>query len=174
MIVATTLYPLYDFARTIGGDNVNTTTLLLPPGMEAHSFEPKPDDAIRITNADMFVYTNEYMEPWAVNFVKGLNSGNVALVDSSKGIKFLKAGVEEDAEDEHENHYSTEARPSQGKRPAGTGGTFRPHSTKLPSTHLESAILLLSGILSTALNQGENSYETCDPLHPVSAPIQRL
>ncbi len=115
MIVVTTLYPLYDFARTIGGDKVNAT-LLLPPGMEAHSFEPKPDDAIRVTNADMFIYTNEYMEPWAVNFVKGLNSGNVSLVDSSKGIKFLKAGVEED---EHENH--------DGKAHNHHAGSMDPH-----------------------------------------------
>ena len=102
MIVVTTLFPLYDFARTIGGDKVSAT-LLLPPGMEAHSFEPKPDDAIRVTNADMFIFTNEYMEPWAVNFVKGLNTGNIALVDSSKGITFLKSGVEEEPENTHES-----------------------------------------------------------------------
>ena len=95
--VVTTLFPLYDFARIIGGDKVDAT-LLLPPGMEAHTFEPKPEDAVRVAKADLFIYTNEYMEPWAINFVKGLNSGNVAQVDSSKGITFLKAGVEEEDE----------------------------------------------------------------------------
>jgi zinc transport system substrate-binding protein len=97
IIVVTTLFPLYDFARIIGGNKVDAS-LLLPPGMEAHTFEPKPEDAIRVTKADLFIYTNEYMEPWAVNFVKGLNSGNVVLVDSSRGITFLKAGAEEEAE----------------------------------------------------------------------------
>lgn len=107
LTIVTTLFPLYDFARIIGGDKVNSS-LLLPPGMEAHSFEPKPDDAVRVTNADLFIYTNEYMEPWAVNFVKGLSNGNVGLVDSSKGVTFLKAGVDEDAhQDQHgkEHHH---------------------------------------------------------------------
>ena len=100
MVVVTTLFPLYDFARTIGGDKADVS-LILPPGVEAHAFEPKPEDAARITRADLFVFTNEYMEPWAVKFVKGLNAGNVALVDSSRGVAFLKAGPEEEGEDGH-------------------------------------------------------------------------
>ena len=100
LTVVTTLFPLYDFVRTIGGDKVDAS-LLLPPGMEAHSFEPKPDDAMRVSKADLFVFTNEYMEPWAVKFVKGLNSGSTTLVDSSKGVTFLKEGAEEDEEDGH-------------------------------------------------------------------------
>jgi zinc transport system substrate-binding protein len=107
LVVVTTLFPLYDFARTIGGDKVNAT-LLLPPGMEAHTFEPKPEDAIRVANADLFIYTNEYMEPWAVTFVNGLNSGNVVQVDSSKGITLLKTGVEEEAESAGDSHGGKE------------------------------------------------------------------
>ena len=107
LAVVTTLFPLYEFARNIGGNKVDAN-LILPPGMEAHTFEPKPEDAIRVTKADLFIYTNEYMEPWAVKFVQGLNSGNIALVDSSKGVKFLKAGAEEDDENEHEKHTGKE------------------------------------------------------------------
>ena len=103
MVVVTTLFPLYDFARTVGGDKADVS-LILPPGVEAHAFEPKPEDAARVTKADLFVFTNEFMEPWAVKFVKGLNTGNVALVDSSKGVTFLKAGAEEDGENGHEGH----------------------------------------------------------------------
>ncbi len=101
LIVVTTLYPLYDFARTIGGDKADVS-LLLPPGVEAHAFSPKPEDAVRVTKADLFVFTNEFMEPWAVKFVKGLNVGTVALIDSSRGVTFLKAGEEEE-EGEHDH-----------------------------------------------------------------------
>jgi len=103
VVVVTTLFPLYDFARTIGGDKVDVS-LILPPGVEAHAFEPKPEDAARVTKADLFIFTNELMEPWAVKFVKGLNAGNIALVDSSKGVTFLKSGAEEEGEDEHDAH----------------------------------------------------------------------
>lgn len=103
LIVVTTLFPLYDFARTIGGDKADVS-LILPPGVEAHAFEPKPEDAARVTKADLFVFTNEFMEPWAVKFVKGLNAGNIVLVDSSKGVTFLKAGAKEEGEDGHDDH----------------------------------------------------------------------
>ena len=103
MVVVTTLYPLYDFTRAIGGDKTEVN-LILPPGVEAHAFEPKPEDAARVTKADLFVFTNEFMEPWAGKFVNGLNAGNIALVDSSKGVTFLEAGTEEAGEDEHDGH----------------------------------------------------------------------
>lgn len=39
--IVTTLFPQYDFARQIAGDKAEVT-LLLPPGMESHSYEPTP------------------------------------------------------------------------------------------------------------------------------------
>ena len=62
--VTTTLFPLYDFVRTVGGDRVEAR-LLLPPGVEPHNFEPRPEDVVQLNKADVFVYTNRYMEPWA-------------------------------------------------------------------------------------------------------------
>jgi zinc transport system substrate-binding protein len=100
LAVVTTLFPLYDFARVVGGDKADVS-LLLPPGVEAHAFSPKPEDAVRVTKADLFVFTNEFMEPWAIKFVRGLNNGNILLVDSSKGVTLLKAGPEEEGEDGH-------------------------------------------------------------------------
>ena len=52
--IVTTLFPQYDFARVIGGDKVDVT-LLLPAGMESHSYEPTPADIIKINKADLFI-----------------------------------------------------------------------------------------------------------------------
>ena len=95
--VITTLYPLYDFARTIGKDKVDTT-LLLPPGVEAHSFEPKPNDVIHINQADVFIYTGKFMEPWAEDVIKGVTNKNLLVVNSSDGIKMIP-GVFHDADE---------------------------------------------------------------------------
>lgn len=83
-----TLFPLYDFARQIGGDKVDVQ-LLLPPGLEPHSFEPKPDDMLNINRADLFIFTNRYMEPWAEKLLKGIDSGSVTAVDAGDGAEFL-------------------------------------------------------------------------------------
>jgi len=89
--VITTLFPLYDFTRSIGGDKVDVV-LLLPPGMESHSFEPKPDDIVRINKADLFVYTNRFMEPWSSDIIAGLDTGKTMVVDASRGARLLKSG----------------------------------------------------------------------------------
>lgn len=86
--VVTTLFPLYDFARNIGGDKVSVT-LLLPPGVEAHMFEPKPSDVVKINRSNLFVYTGKFMEPWAEDVVKGISGGNVKIVDSSASVKLI-------------------------------------------------------------------------------------
>lgn len=99
--IVVSLFPLYDFTRTIGGDKVKVA-LLLPPGMEAHSFEPKPDDIIRANKADLFIYTNRYMEPWAENIANGLDPRKTLVVNASQGVTFLRAG--HDVEHSHDEH----------------------------------------------------------------------
>ena len=61
--IVTTLFPQFDFARTIAG-NLADVQLLLPPGSESHSYEPTPADIIAINEADLFIYTGDDMEAW--------------------------------------------------------------------------------------------------------------
>lgn len=96
--VVTTLFPLYDFAKNIGQGEVEVT-LLLPPGVEAHTFEPNPGDIVKINEADLFVYTGKFMEPWAQDLIKGISGKDVKIVDSSSGIKMIK----EEQKQEHHN-----------------------------------------------------------------------
>ncbi len=86
--VITTIFPLYDMARNIGADKAEVT-LLLPPGMEAHSFEPKPSDIVKINEADIFVYTGKFMEPWAEDVIRGAVNKNLIVVDASLGTKMI-------------------------------------------------------------------------------------
>ncbi len=102
MIVITTLFPLYDFAKWIGKDKVSVT-LLLPPGVEAHSFEPKPEDVLNINKAKVFVYTGRYMEPWVDKILKSIDNKNLVIVDSSNGIEFLEKEEDDDHHHEHES-----------------------------------------------------------------------
>lgn len=98
--VVTTLFPLYDFARNVAGEKAEVT-LLLPPGMEPHSFEPRPEDIVRIHKAALFVYTSPAMEPWAADIIKGAGAKGLVVVDASRGARLLKAGEEHGHEAEH-------------------------------------------------------------------------
>ena len=87
--VVTPLFPLYDWARVIGGDRADVS-LLLPPGVEPHSFEPTPRDITAINKADLFIYTGAFMEPWVQDILRGLDHEKKLLaVDTSQGIELM-------------------------------------------------------------------------------------
>jgi zinc transport system substrate-binding protein len=85
LVVVATLFPLYDFAKSVAGERAEVT-LLLPPGAEPHGFEPKPADIVRLNRADVFLYTSPDMEPWAADILKGLQNRNLEVVDTSLGV----------------------------------------------------------------------------------------
>jgi zinc transport system substrate-binding protein len=87
--VITSLFPLYDFARNIGKQKADVT-LLLPPGVEPHAFEPRPGDILKINEADIFIYTGRFMEPWVEDILKCLSSQGPLILDSSKVIRLME------------------------------------------------------------------------------------
>lgn len=86
--VITTLFPLYDMAKNIGKDKAEVS-LLLPPGVEAHAFGPRPSDIVKINEADVFVYTGKFMEPWADGIIKGTANKNLIVIDASRGTEMI-------------------------------------------------------------------------------------
>lgn len=92
--VVATLFPQFDFARQVGRDKAEVS-LLLPPGVESHTYEPKPRDAVRINNAGLFLYTGKYMEPWVDGMLKGVADKRLIIVDTSRNVALYdKGGVD--------------------------------------------------------------------------------
>ncbi|MBQ7036462.1 MAG: zinc ABC transporter substrate-binding protein [Clostridia bacterium] len=97
--IVATLFPQYDFARTICGEKAEIY-MLLPPGSESHSYEPTPKDLARIAEADLFLYTGSVMEPWAHK----LSENALGMcVDVSRGVPLLSG------DHIHETHSETDA-----------------------------------------------------------------
>lgn len=96
--IVVTLFPLYDFAKEIVGDRA-TVILLLPPGVEAHSYEPKPGDMLTINDAGLFLYTGKYMEPWVEKILQGTDNKNLVVVDTSSGVTLLKGSTDHEEKD---------------------------------------------------------------------------
>lgn len=97
LTVVTTLFPLYDFTKNIAAEKA-LVTLLLPPGVEAHSYEPKAGDVLKVNKADLFIFTGKYMEPWADSLLKGVDNKGLLVVDASKGVTLVEGS------DEHNDH----------------------------------------------------------------------
>jgi zinc transport system substrate-binding protein len=109
--VVTTLFPLYDFSRQIAGDKARIT-LLLPPGVEAHAFEPRPQDIITINKADVFIYTGPFMEAWVGDVLGGINNKKLLIIDASKNIQLAAEKAHE--EETHQEGQTHEAEQDHG------------------------------------------------------------
>lgn len=84
--IVTTIFPLYDFTKQITKDKVNVE-LVLPPGVEPHSFEPKPRSIFEIRKADLFIYTGDFLEVWALNIIDVLDSDKV--INTSTNVTLI-------------------------------------------------------------------------------------
>lgn len=98
--IVTTLFPWYDLARQIGGDKV-AVSLLLSPGLDPHSFEPRPQDMLNIKEADLFVYTSEEMEPWSLDLLSQKEENKI--LEISAGLNTIeRPDIDEHKEDSHD------------------------------------------------------------------------
>jgi len=86
--IVTTIFPLFDLCRQIAGEKANVE-LLLPPGVDIHHFEPRPEQIRKISQAHLFVFCHHELEVWAKRIV--------ALKAEQKGVT-LEAGAGEEVE----------------------------------------------------------------------------
>ncbi|MEN6621769.1 MAG: zinc ABC transporter substrate-binding protein [Smithella sp.] len=108
--VIATMVPIYDMARNIGGDKVKVT-MLLPPGADAHNYEIKPKDIVRISKADLFLYVNMEMEHWAYKVISATKSSTRLLpVETGKGISMIPL-PEGNGHEGEDHHHSTKFDP---------------------------------------------------------------
>lgn len=77
--VVTTLFPYYDFVRQTAGDSVRIT-LVVPAGMDSHSFEPTPADMITLQNADVLICNGGEMEHWLSQVLDSMDTSNMKVV----------------------------------------------------------------------------------------------
>lgn len=112
--VVTTLFPYYDFVRQIAGDRVELT-MVIPAGMDSHSFEPTPADMITIQEADLLVCNGGAMEHWLDQVLDsiGRSGRNVAVM-----MDYVSAVEEEhvegmEAEEDGHDHAAHGGRPPE-------------------------------------------------------------
>lgn len=111
--VVTSSFVTYDIARYLMAD-LGETSLLLKPGSEAHSFDPTPRDILRLSEADVFIYTNEVMEPWVTDLLKSVDNPDLLVINASEGIPLAESDAHEaeqegDHDHDHEEAHEEEA-----------------------------------------------------------------
>ena len=100
-VVATT--PMIgEFVSNVGGDNINLT-VLMPPEANPHTYEPAPQDAGTIADADLVFYTGLMYEPAPlIELLENSVCGSEALAEVGESdfpIEFKEGG-----HDDHDDH----------------------------------------------------------------------
>lgn len=113
--IVTTVFPAFDFAREIAGDKAQVC-LLVPPGSEAHSFEPTAQDILRIQNCDLLICNGGESEVWLEGMLEGMDTEvpRLVMLDCVQALEEeVKAGMQvarhEHGEEDHEGHDHEEA-----------------------------------------------------------------
>jgi zinc transport system substrate-binding protein len=127
ILVYTTLFPLYDFAKTIGGEHV-TVKSVLPPGAEAHDFEPSSQTIAEANKAKLFIYNGAGFETWITKVKDNLNPNVTKAVDASAEITLIKATEEHHDEHGHDEHEHKDEHASEEKHEHDhEHGLYDPH-----------------------------------------------
>ena len=86
IIVIASFYPLYEFTKQVGQDKVNVS-MLVPPGIEPHDWEPTVSDLQKMHEADLIVINGLGFENW-IDDIDTVNH-DVAIIDTSKGMSLI-------------------------------------------------------------------------------------
>lgn len=92
--VVASFYPLYEFARRVGGEFAEVRNLV-PAGAEPHAYEPTPQDVAALHAARLVIYNGAGFEPWIEKLLPDLPAG-VEAVNATEGLPLVRAEAEHD------------------------------------------------------------------------------
>jgi zinc transport system substrate-binding protein len=108
--IVTTIFPEYDWARNILGDNPARAelTMLLDNGVELHSFQPTAQDIIKVSSCDLFIYVGGESDVWVEDLLKEVVNPNMKVINllevlgSSAKLEEEIEGMQGESEEEGE------------------------------------------------------------------------
>lgn len=93
--VAASFFPLYEFAKNVGGDKAEVYSFL-PIGEEPHEWEPSIQQIQELQGTKLFIYNGAGMEAYISKFMESGDFQNMTFVRATDGITLLKADSAED------------------------------------------------------------------------------
>lgn len=94
--IMATVFPLQQFAAAVAGDR-GEATLLLPPGAGVHTWQPRPEDIVRLSGCDLLIYIGSGLEPWLPDMLRAFPAGRVRTLEAASGLAVAGAGEEGEA-----------------------------------------------------------------------------
>lgn len=114
--VVTTVFPYYDFTRQISGGLIESgqveLELIVPAGIDSHSFEPTPADIIKIQDADLIICNGGAMEQWFERVLDSLDTQNQQVITMMDYVDTVEEEIVEGMEAEEHDHSHDHVHPA--------------------------------------------------------------
>ena len=168
-VVATT--PMIgEFVSNVGGDNINLT-VLMPPEANPHTYEPAPQDAVTIADADLVFYTGLTYEPAPlIELLENSVCGSEALAEVGESvfpIEFKESGHDDHDEEGHDDHdeeghddHDEEGHEGHGHGAYDPHFWFDPNRVVYASEFIESKLIELDPSNAASYQAAGDAYAT--------------
>ena len=95
--IVTTIFPEYDWAKRILGDNPAkaSLTLMADQGVDLHSYQPTTEDILKISSCDLFIYVGGPSDQWVEDVLTDAVNPDMVVINL---MELLGSQVKEEEE----------------------------------------------------------------------------
>ena len=105
--VVATIFPAYDFARAVVGDD-GSVSMLIKPGTEIHTYDPTTADIAKIQACDVFIYNGGEADAWVDTVLDSIDTSHMTIICMMDAVTPVEEETVEGMEAEQEAHDTTE------------------------------------------------------------------
>ena len=161
--VMTTFYPMYEFAREVGGDRANVQ-MMLDAGEDAHTFEPSAQDVAKVSEADVFVYSSEEMEFWVPSLLESVENPDLTVARAADGIDLYEHHDHEEHEEDDHAHGEVAQGESgivgvQGHYHTGDTATLKYENKAVDAQELHWKVTVNGDVVEEVTTTSDESFE---------------
>ena len=115
--VVASLSPIKNIVYNIGGDRIELVGIL-PPGVDPHTFEPRPSDAVKVAEADLIFLNGMHLDETTLKLAEANLKEGAEIIELAAavagpdellyGIEHHHGHAEEDGHDDDEHGHAEE------------------------------------------------------------------
>ena len=155
--IVSTIFAPYDFSREVAGDNADIS-MLLHPGSESHSYEPTPQDIIKIQNCDVFVYVGGESDTWVHDVLNSMDTSKMKIVTLMDCVDVVEEELVEGMEGDREDEDDHSGEDGHGEAELDEHVWTSTKNAKLIIQKLSDALCEVDGSNADAYKQNTEAY----------------
>lgn len=137
LTIVTTFLPITAFTKAVAGDRASVEQLL-PPNIDPHDFQARPEDVQRLSTARVLVKNGLEMETFLDKLIENAANADLKIIDTSAGVATIASG-EHDHDHSHDHDHDHHGH---------SHGEFNPHIWLDPKRAMQQVKNIRDGLIA--------------------------